>query len=285
MMKRRAISYEFGVASGGVDLEDSPLESAMSEAANSKCIRVLLLGSQPIVLSGLRLLLEAEPGICVVDDAELLRSSKRLVEDSTTSSEEVETTTQEAADVIVFDIDGGVDLLEVLAPSLQLGTPVLILSGAIDRDSLALAFRHGVTGAVRKQQPPDVLPKAVRAVHKGEIWLEQTDMELLVTELSKTPRRASQEEKRADSLTRREHQVVSLVGEGFRNVQIAERLGISDVTVRNHLTSIFRKLRLTSRFQLALYAFKYGLSKVPAKISSALPDAKSASRASRSRVS
>lgn len=257
----------------------------MSKVANSKCIRVLLLGSQPIILSGLRLLLEAEPGICVVDDAEPLPSSKRLGENSTASSQEEATTTQEGADVTVFDIDGGVDLLEVLAPSIPFGTPVLILSGSIDRDSLALAFRHGATGAVRKQQRPDVLPKAVRAVHKGEIWLEQSDMELLVTELSKTPRRASQEEKRADSLTPREHQVVSLVGEGFRNVQIARRLGISDVTVRNHLTSIFRKLRLTSRFQLALYAFKCGLSKVPAKINSALPAAKSAGRGSRSRVS
>ena len=118
----------------------------MSKVANSKCIRVLLLGSQPIILSGLRLLLEAEPGICVVDDAEPLPSSKRLGENNTASSQEEATTTQEGADVTVFDIDGGVDLLEVLAPSIPFGTPVLILSGSIDRDSLALAFRHGATG-------------------------------------------------------------------------------------------------------------------------------------------
>ena len=67
-------------------------------------------------------------------------------------------------------------------------------------------------------------------------------------------------------LTKREREVITLVGTGLRNMQIAERLFISEVTVRNHLTSVFRKLEFTNRVQLVLYALQQGLTRLPLRI-------------------
>ena len=115
----------------------------------------------------------------------------------------------------------------------------------------------------------DVLLTAIRTVHDGQIWLDPSAITQLVTDLAATPQTTTPEARRAAALTRRERQVVELVGEGLRNLQVADRLSISEVTVRNHLTSIFRKLHVANRFQLALYAFKYGLSALPLKFRSA----------------
>ena len=247
-------------------------KNAMTKPATPS-VRVLLIGNQPIMLAGLRLLLDREPDIEVIGDGTPARTGDGK-------------TKPRHADVIVLDLDGGADLLTVIAPSVPRGTRLLILSSALDRGTLALAFRHGATGAVRKQQQPEVLAKAVRAVHNAEIWLEQTDMELLVTELSASSETASSPEaRRAASLTHRERQVVALIGEGLRNTQVAIRLHISDVTVRNHLTSVFRKLRVTGRFELALYAFRYGLSKVPTKFRAFLPAAAGRKRPRRTKIS
>jgi DNA-binding NarL/FixJ family response regulator len=69
------------------------------------------------------------------------------------------------------------------------------------------------------------------------------------------------EEERIAALTKREREVITLVGEGLRNKQIAERLYISEATVRHHLTAIFAKLDVADRFELVIYAYRYGLAK------------------------
>jgi len=91
----------------------------------------------------------------------------------------------------------------------------------------------------------------------------------LVSGLSSDSPRLSQEARRLARLTAREREVASLVSKGLRNLEIADRLHISEVTVRNHLTSIFRKLNVDSRFQLAIYAFNCGLSPVPQRVRAA----------------
>lgn len=72
------------------------------------------------------------------------------------------------------------------------------------------------------------------------------------------------EEAKIATLSARERQVIMLVGEGLRNKQIAQHLSISETTVRRHLTSIFRKLGVTERLDLILYAYRHGLAKMPA---------------------
>ena len=78
-----------------------------------------------------------------------------------------------------------------------------------------------------------------------------------------TPRRDDYEETKIARLTEREREVILLIGRGMRNQQIADQLRISVITVRHHLTSIFSKLEVGDRFELAIYSFRHGLAKPP----------------------
>ena len=214
-----------------------------SPPSNSRSICVKLLGHQQIVLAGLRLILQGEEGFTVMD--------------STTGD-------PARADVILIDVDGrSRDLLTVLSSNVPRGSRILMLGSVLDADTLRLALRQGVTGAVLKKEPPRVLLEALRAVADGEVWLDRASTAQLVAGLSDgTPSRAA---RRSEQLTPREREVVGLIGQGLANQAIADKLFISQVTVRNHLTSVFRKLKVTSRFQLAIYAITNGLSKLPPK--------------------
>lgn len=211
--------------------------------------QVLLLGRQPIVLAGLRLLLEADRRFSVIQEAG---------DGSDVSSW--------PADVILIDVDGGgIDRLASLLTSVHQGGRIMILGTSFDQRMLTLAFQQGVTGAIRKLEPPDILLDALETVAGGEMWLDRAVTAELVSGLSSDAPRLSREARRLELLTGREREVASLVSEGLRNLEIASRLRISEVTVRNHLTSIFRKLQVDGRFQLALYSFRHGRSLPPSR--------------------
>jgi DNA-binding NarL/FixJ family response regulator len=212
---------------------------------------VRLLGDWPIVRAGVRLLLQGEPGFTVVDDQDI----------GTTA----------AADVIILDIDGESALqLSELSPTVLGDSRLLILASALDRTTLARAFRHGATGVVMKQERPEVLFESVRKVFAGEVRLDPSATAHLLDDLARQADAASAgvRERERSPLTARERQVVSLVSTGLRNTDVAAHLNISEVTVRNHLTAIFRKLGLSSRLQLALYGLSNGLGKLPMKSAS-----------------
>ena len=223
----------------------------------------MFFGEQRVVIAGLRLLLRNEAGFTVVGNA----MTPRVPDGRTTGAATAWVPSFDGtatADVIILDIDDGAEAwLPVLAGSVSPGTRLMILASALDQHTLTRVFRHGVTGAVLKHETLDVLLTAIRTVHEGQIWLDPASTTQLVTGLAVTPETIAPEARRAASLTRRERQVVAVVGEGLRNLQVADRLSISEVTVRNHLTSIFRKLHVANRFQLSLYALKHGLSKPP----------------------
>ncbi len=252
----------------------------MSGQTRKAPIRVMLLGHQPIMLAGLGLLLDRAADLSVVAQPDVGPTT-----DDGDSLGPLPSFTARAKnpDVIIIDIDGGMGrLLPVLAPAVPRGTRMMILASALEQQTLALAFRQGVTGAIRKDDAPDVLLEAVRQVHRGQVWLDQSSTTELVTRLSETPHTSTPEAQRATSLTARERQVVALAGEGLRNLEMADRLSISEVTVRNHLTAIFRKLKLSNRFQLALYAFKHGLSKLPATFGARRPASRARTTRTRS---
>jgi DNA-binding NarL/FixJ family response regulator len=120
-------------------------------------------------------------------------------------------------------------------------------------------------GLVLKEKPGDVLLKAIERVHAGEIWIDRTVIASVITEMTRHSNGEEQdsEEYKINSLTAREREVVTLVGEGLKNRDIAARLFISETTVRHHLTSIFDKLGVSDRFELAIYAYRHGLARVP----------------------
>ncbi len=149
-------------------------------------------------------------------------------------------------------------------------TRIVLLTGSPNATPISEALENGAVGLVLKQQPPEVLIKAIIKVYAGEVWLDRTATARLIAELSTAPavEPADPDAARVALLTKRERQVVMLVGEGLRNSQIADRLCITEVTVRNHLTSTFRKLEVANRFQLVIYAFQHGLATLPSRVSS-----------------
>jgi two-component system, NarL family, nitrate/nitrite response regulator NarL len=124
-------------------------------------------------------------------------------------------------------------------------------------------FWSGARGLVRKNETPTLLLKAIRRVDAGEVWLDRFTMARLLSELSRGGGAGTSDAPRLGRLTLRERQLITVVGQGFGNGEIAVRLRISEATVRNHLTSIFKKLELHSRFELVMYALRQGLIKAP----------------------
>jgi len=170
-------------------------------------------------------------------------------------------------------------------------TRVLILTGLSDIETHYAAISQGAMGIVRKIEGPETLVNAIRKVLAGEVWLNSELMTKVVNDLRKArtppstetpgeeglklgvapawerrspaPKRDAYEEVKIARLTGREREVIELVGQGMRNQQIADKLCISVITVRHHLTSIFSKLEVGDRFELAIYSFRHGLAKPP----------------------
>lgn len=155
--------------------------------------------------------------------------------------------------------------LAILEELPRLGDRVraLVLASVQDTAVYARAIELGARGVLSCDEPASVLRQAVRAVHGGELWIDRRCTSAVVTCLVKGREPRNREQIKIESLTRREREIVALVTEGLRNKQIAERLFISEATVRNHLTSILDKLELGDRFDLAVYAFRRGMVSYP----------------------
>ena len=121
----------------------------------------------------------------------------------------------------------------------------------------------GAVGVVLKEKAPEVLIKAIEKVHEGEIWLDRAMVANVFSAASRfrDTRKNDPGGSQDRTLTEREREVIALVGEGLRNKQIADRLFISEGTVRNHLTTIFSKLEVSDRFELLIYSYRHSLAK------------------------
>jgi two-component system nitrate/nitrite response regulator NarL len=219
-------------------------------------VRVLIVDDHGIMRAGLRMLLESHPGIMVVGEA-------------STCADALALTTGTQPDVIILDLDlGGENAVESI-PTLLRTTPdtrILVLTGVRDPEVHRQAIRHGAMGLVLKEKAVETLLQAITKVRAGEVWLEPTMIARVLGDLTRPPSspQTSAEATKIARLTEREREVITLVGEGLRNKHIAERLYISEATVRHHLTAIFAKLDISDRFELAIYAYQHGLAKPPA---------------------
>ena len=216
-------------------------------------IRVFLVDDHPVVREGLRMLLATSDDLKVVGGASSVQEALAALALS-------------PADVVVLDLDlGGRDGLELL-PALAAKAPetrVLVLTGIRDRERHRAVLSSGAHGVVLKDKPPELLLKAIRRVHAGELWFDRATMEVAVQRAVSLERARAPEREKITALTAREKQIISLIGEGLRNSEIAARLGIGEKTVRNHLTIIFDKLGVSDRLELAVYAYRQGLAQVP----------------------
>ena len=221
----------------------------------AKAIRVVIVDDHTIIREGLRMLLDSDPDIEVVGD-------------TATCAEALAVVTRERPDVTILDLDlgkeSGLTLLTDLAAA-QLSTRVLILTGTQDVNLHRRAVLLGAVGIVQKSLASKMLIKAVRKVYEGEVWLDRVMTAAVLTEFTKGGEKKSNnpEEEKIATLTEREREVISLIGESLKTSDIASRLFISDKTVRNHLASIYNKLNVSDRFDLVVYAYKHKLARPP----------------------
>jgi two-component system, NarL family, nitrate/nitrite response regulator NarL len=226
----------------------------MVEAATDH-INILIVDDHDLVRTGMRLLIESRAGLAVVAEAASRGDALALA-------------AHHQPDVVLLDLDlgeaSGLDLLPDLldcAPSAR----VIVVTGVRGQDAAQRAVLLGAVGVVNKGQAAEVLIQAIERVHAGEIWLEPALVaRVLAVRAQKRAAEQSQgspEAAKIARLTAREREVISLIGQGLYNKQIATRLSISEATVSHHLTSIFDKLGLANRFDLVVYAYRNGLAK------------------------
>jgi NarL family two-component system response regulator LiaR len=133
---------------------------------------------------------------------------------------------------------------------------ILVLTTFAGEDKIFPAIKAGALGYHLKDSSPEELIDAIRQVYRGESSLHPTIARKVLQELS----HPSKEPPTPDPLTQRELEVLQLVAQGIENRQIAEKLVISETTVRTHVSNILSKLHLASRTQAALYALREGLA-------------------------
>ena len=137
---------------------------------------------------------------------------------------------------------------------LESKTPTVMLLDCTERELVIDAFRGGARGVYCRGYSFNALPKCIRKVHEGQIWVSNLELEfLLELVISLRPLKTQQTGGMA-LLTPRERDVVRLVAEGMRNQEIALKLNLSEHTVRNYLLRIYDKLGISSRVELVLYA-------------------------------
>jgi DNA-binding NarL/FixJ family response regulator len=219
-------------------------------------ICVLIADDHVVVRAGLRMLIETQPTMKVVGEAG-------------TKNEVLSLASREQPDIILLDIYLGSENSLEFMPELMAkaeNARIIILTGFRDKEEHQLAVRLGAMGVVLKDTTPQLMLKSIERVHAGEVWLDRFLTSKLIVSLRGNTRDEKQPEddSRIGKLTEREHEVLALVGEGLKNKQIADRLYISEITVRHHLTSIFEKLKVSDRLELLIFAYQKGLVKVSA---------------------
>ena len=212
----------------------------------------------PLVRWGLEQLLRgAHPQFEIVSTASFVPESLPLLE-------------RHAPDVVVLDLDGvegPEDLAELQANA---RAKVIVLTASNDRALLDRVVMTGVRGVVKKCEPPQILLKAIEKVHEGELWIDRGAAGRIFLEMArqKAAQRNDPQKSKIATLTSRERQTIAAVAgdASAPGKVIASRLCISEHTLRNHLTSIYSKLGLSSRLDLYAYATRHSLDKVLSKL-------------------
>jgi len=216
----------------------------------TKPIRILIADDHAIFRDGLRKLLESEPGMAVVGEA-------------VNGDDVVKFAQQLTPDIILLDlampVRSGLEALRELSEPPNT-TRVILLTAAIERDQIVEALQLGARGIVLKESATQILFKSIRHVMDGEIWVGRESVDDLLQLLKELKEPAAPRRKEKFGLTPRELDIVSAIVNGSSNRTIATQFSISEQTVKNHLSSIFDKMGVSTRLELALKAVKYHLS-------------------------
>jgi DNA-binding NarL/FixJ family response regulator len=209
-------------------------------------------------------------GLVLADDHHLildgLESLFRLEEDfqvlarCTNGEETLKAVKRHRPDILVLDIRmPGKDGLKVAGEIRSEGLPtrIVLLTAELDEQQLLDAVNLGVQGIVLKEMAPQLLVQCIRKVYSGGLWLEGNSAALALEKLVK---QAAGVRVAADLLTARETDLIRMIAKGLRNKEIAERLFISEGTVKVHLHHIYEKLGIDGRLALLRFAQDKGLT-------------------------
>lgn len=211
-------------------------------------ISILIADDHSIVREGLKQLLDLEADFEVVGQA-------------SNGVETIEKVKQYSPDVLLLDINmpvmNGINALKKMKEE-GIKTNVVVLTLHEDREYLLETMQVGATGYILKDSDSATLYKAIRDAYNGESYIQPKLAAELVKEFNKPKGIKLKPE---NELTLREFEVLTLIAEGQNNKEIAEELFISEKTVKNHVSNIFRKINVSDRTQAAIYAFKNNIKR------------------------
>jgi DNA-binding NarL/FixJ family response regulator len=240
---------------GGYVLETNVYDSCPNSRVPTKTkIRIAIADDHPIFRDGLCRLLSLEEDFDVVAQMENGLYVSELLQ-------------QYDPDILLLDLNmpglSGLDTLQRLRAA-NSRTRVILLTASDNQQEFVQALKLGSCGIVQKQTATELLIDSVRRVHAGEMWLDSDTTAAVIRgfvaneEASPPPQKPSVAVPRSP-LSQREGEIVNLVAQGFKNREMAEKMLISEQTVKNHLHNIFDKLDVSDRLELALHFIAHGL--------------------------
>jgi DNA-binding NarL/FixJ family response regulator len=246
MAHAHEVTFEMNLTAPRLTLVDP--DTQIPGASTTRGPRVLIADGQALVRAGLRALLEGSGTIAVVGEA-------------TCGEEAVAMARTIRPDVVLIDaLLPGLDCVEAARRMLaESGAAMMLLTSSAEDDRVFAAMRAGVSGLMLKDTPPDDLVRAVEAVARGEALLSPAHARRLIAEFIARPEPDAPSAALLEELTARERDVLTLVGLGLSNGQIAERLVVTQATAKTHVSRAMMKLRAHSRAQLVVFAYESGL--------------------------
>ena len=203
-------------------------------------LRILLIDDHALFRQGLMRLLEQEPGFTVTGQAESVSSGLDVLPDS-------------QADIVLLDFDlGGERAVNFVSSARQrgFGGKILVVTAGITDPQAVQLIEAGVSGIFHKHNPPEALCQCIRQVASGEVWLERNYLKPLFERVDSTQTEASVR------LTQREREVLRGVFQGLATKEVAERLNVSETSVKGTLQQLFRKTGVRTRSQLVRVALE-----------------------------
>jgi DNA-binding NarL/FixJ family response regulator len=208
-------------------------------------IRIVIADDQTLLREGIRALLAREGDIEIVADAADGAQAQKLVE-------------RFKPQILLLNpsLLKGIQVLQTIRRKSP-QTEILVLTEGPPGEEFLEYIRAGAKGAISKKETGAALAKALRTVAAGEIWATRKIMARVLQELSALASRVEHPQRAIISrLTQRERRIAELAAEGQNNREIAAKLGLSDKTVKNHLTSVFQKLGFRNRTELTAFLLR-----------------------------
>src|SRR6202050_1387367 len=234
-------------------INDSSNDTTEPTEKPKATVRIIIADDHPIVRDGLKKLL-------------LLEEDFEIVGEASDGREVLERVQELDPDVLLLDLRmpnlDGLSALQALQQTNK-RTRVIVLTASEDKNEFVQAMKLGCSGIGLKQTAPELIVKSIRKVHGGEIWLDSHTTAAVMRQFAApgdlTGGGGGKTSRERSPLSQREREIVQLVAQGYKNKEMAEKMFISEQTVKNHLHNICDSLAVSGRLELVLYAIHKGL--------------------------